>query len=204
MLNQPSLVILIDYWQRMLPRFWVDDTITFLNTTDTIKTVVLATYNSRSELFFQPKSIWHRNRKEWYEKASTWANDMSILEYKRGITYNKDNNYKNSQTDSEILEYCNPSQHQIAMLQFWEIEYYLSLRPEIKNIYVLGSLWELCVRNRPIGYLALSKLQNVNILTHNKLVRAKGSKYPDLSNNPHWIKVEGNVYKYLGNEKVDD
>jgi hypothetical protein len=202
MLNQPGLAILIDFWNPAGPKKRLDDTIEFLSTNNTIKTVVLSTYNSRSELFFCNNTIWYRNRKEWYEKSPTWAKDRSILEDK---AYIKNTMVKNALTDARILKYCNPNQYQIAMFQYWEIEHYLSMHPEIKNVYVLGSAWEDCVKYRPLGYLNLSQLhrQNVNILTHTKLVLANQGTFPDLSSDHHWINVEGNVYRYLGNEKVD-
>ncbi len=68
---------------------------------------------------------------------------------------------------------------------------------------VFGCAWEDCVKHRPIGYLALSQLQNVNILTNTTLVSNIAMKRPDLSLDRDWINVEGNVYRYLGNEKVD-
>ena len=121
MLNQPSLVILIDFWHPVLPfrttrpgPFRVDDTIDFLSTDSNIKTVVLSTYNSRSELFFQPNSLWYHNRKEWYKKSSTWAKDRATAEDKNII---KDNTINNARTDWRILQYYNPNQYQIAMFQ---------------------------------------------------------------------------------------
>lgn len=199
MLNQLSLVILIDFWDPVGPEKRINDTIEFLNSNSAIKTVVLSTYNSKSELFSLYNSLWYRNRKEWYEKSPRLVKDRSILEDKENIKTSSNNR----RTDPRILKYINPNQYQIAMFQYWEIEYYLSIHKEIKNIYVLGSAWEDCVKYRPVGYLALSKLLNVNILTHTNLVRTNQSNYPDLSLNRHWINVEGNVYKYLGNEKVD-
>jgi hypothetical protein len=198
MLNQPSLAILIDFWHPTNSNR-INNTIEFLSTNDNIKSVVLSTYNSRSELFFN-KSIWYSNRKEWYKKSPTWAQDKSTLEDK---AYIKNTIFKNALTDARILKYCNPNQHQIAMLQYWELEYYLSMHTEIKNVYIFGSAWEECVKHRPIGYLALSQLQNVNILTNTTLVSNIAMKRPDLSSDHHWINVEGNVYRYLGNEKVD-
>lgn len=201
MLNQPSLAILIDFWNPVGPKKRVDDTIEFLNSNSAIKTVVLSSYDVRSELFPLYNSLWYRNRKEWYEKSPMLVKDRSILEDNENIKKSSNNR----RTDLRILKYNNPNQYQIAMFQYWEIEYYLSIHTEIKNIYVLGSAWEDCVKYRPVGYLELSQLQrqNVNILTHTNLVRTNQSNYPDLSLNRHWINVEGNVYKYLGNKKVD-
>jgi hypothetical protein len=201
MLNQPSLAILIDFWNPVLSKERVDDTIAFLNI-DVIKTVVLSTYNSRSELFAYNNSLWYRNRKEWYEKSNVSLRDRALLEDKETI---QKHFIKNSVTDPLILKYHNSNQHQIAMFQYWEIEYYLSIHTEIKNIYVLGSAWEECVKYRPVGYLELSHLQrqNVNILTHTNLVRTNKGTCPDLSLDRHWIKVQGNIYRYLGNKKVD-
>lgn len=193
------MAILIDFWNPVGPKKRVDDTIEFLNT-DIIKTVVLSTYNSRSELFAYTNSLWYHNRKEWYEKSNVSIRDRALLEDKETIQKHFIKNYV---TDPDILRYYNPNQYQIAMFQYWEIEYYLSIHPEIKNIYVLGSAWEDCVKYRPVGYLELSHIQNVNILTHTNLVRTNQSTCPDLSSDRHWINVEGNVYRYLGNEKVD-
>ena len=198
MLNQPSLAILIDFWDPVGPKKRVDDTIEFLNSNSAIKTVVLSSYNVRLELFTE--HCWYHNRKEWYGKSNVSIRDRALLEDKETIQKHFIKNYV---TDPHILKYHNPTQYQIAMFQYWEIEYYLSIHPEIKNIYVLGSAWEECVKYRPVGYLQLSQLQNVNILTHINLVRTNQSNYPDLSSDHHWINIEGNVYKYLGNKKVD-
>lgn len=202
MLNQPSLAILIDFWHPVrFPENRIDNTLAFLNSTSyAIKTVVLATYNSRSELFFQNNSLWYRNRKDWYEKSCVWARDKSISDDTKSI---KNKTFNNARTDSRILQYCNPNQYQIAMFQYWEMEYYLSVHPEIKNIYVVGAAWEECIRHRPLGYLELSQLKTVNILTHTDLVRSNKSEQLDLSSYRHWIKIEGNIYQYLGNKKVD-
>ena len=201
MLDKPSMAILIDFWNPVGPKKRVDDTIEFLSTNNTIKTVVLSSYDSSIELLFYNRSIWFQNRKEWYENSPMSVKDRSILEDKENIK----NLSNNRRTDPSILKYHNPNQYQIAMFQYWEIEYYLSIHPEIKNVYIFGSAWEDCVKYRPLGYLELSHLQlrNVNILTHTNLVRTNQSTCPDLSSDRHWINVEGNVYKYLGNKKVD-
>jgi hypothetical protein len=88
MLNQPSLAILIDFWNPVGPKKRVDDTIEFLNT-DVIKTVVLSTYNSRSELFAYNNSLWYRNRKEWYEKSNMDSDVISAFNDKQRQLLNK-------------------------------------------------------------------------------------------------------------------
>jgi hypothetical protein len=196
------MVILIDFWYPVLPVRRIDNTVEFLNTNTAIKTVVLSTYNAHLELLTQSQNspIWYRNRTEWYAKSSEWAKDRAILEDKLSIN---DTTTLDSKTEPGILQYYNPTQYQIAMFQYWEIEYYLSIHPEIKNIYVLGSAWDECVKYRPAGYLELSKLQNINILTDTNLVRTSQCTIPDLSLDSQWINVKGSVYRYLGNQKID-
>jgi len=140
MLNQPSLAILIDFWNQIAIKR-VNNTIEFLSTNDTIKTVVLSTYNSRSELFFN-NTIWYRNRKEWYKKSPTWAQNKSTVE---DTAYIKNNSLKNVTTDTHILQYYNSKQYQIAMLQLLGTRVLFVYAPgNKKRIYIWLCMGGLC------------------------------------------------------------
>jgi hypothetical protein len=78
----------------------------------------------------------------------------------------------------------------------WELEYYLSIRPEIKNVYVLGTAWESCVKIRPLGYESLTEICNINILTNTNCVLTMGGSFPVLEDDPAWEHVTETIWKY--------
>ena len=102
-----------------------------------------------------------------------------------------------------ILNYLNKNKIQITMTQLWELEYYLSIFPKIKNIYVLGKSWEKCIKNRPLGYKNLIKLPDINILTNTTCVKTVNRKNPNLSNDPNWEHVTEEIWVMIKKEIVN-
>jgi hypothetical protein len=83
------------------------------------------------------------------------------------------------------------------MYWWWELEYYLLLHPEIKNIYFFGMAWEQCVRNRPLGYESISeKMPNLNILTNSKCVLSTNIHSFNMENEPEWKSLGNDIYHY--------
>jgi hypothetical protein len=79
----------------------------------------------------------------------------------------------------------------------WELDLYLEEHQEIKNIYVFGMAWDMCVKDRPLGYDSLSELPNVNILTNTTCVIDSDGNSPILDS--YWELVSNNTYKYIYN-----
>lgn len=82
----------------------------------------------------------------------------------------------------------------------------LPLLQVVENIYVMGANWTECVKVRPLGYIGLSSIPNIRILTVGNCVQENG-QWVDFSVYPEWMKLKDNTYlflhkqKYSGNKK---
>jgi len=203
MLNEPGLAILIDCWDVPVNKELNETIINYVDSTPVIGTAVLASYNCKKE-FSQDKSIWYTNHRALFT-VDTSPRKIRELHHVHFLHMMRDSTYQVEQTDQQVLEYVNPSKFQIAMTWAWQLEYYLSLNRHIKNVYVFGSAWDICVENRPLGYKALTEIEGIRILTNVKCVTDNKLQHPNLDSNPNWVKVDNDTYQYvLGNKKVDD
>ena len=51
----------------------------------------------------------------------------------------------------------------------------------VKNIYVFGTVWEICIRNRSLGYQGLyEEFPNVNILVNPDYILKLDATVPDI------------------------
>jgi hypothetical protein len=192
-LNQPSAVILIDLWDNYHRPYsaLITNIISFLDKTDSIESIILATYDAREEI--SENNIWNYNNYSMCINRN--SESESILKLYREY-YNIDINDPNEiqKTVKNILEY--PNKFRIRMRRLWELNYFLSINPNIKNIYILGSAWDICVKIRPLGYLELSKIPNINILTKQYCVETSRGCLPDISNEIDWYHVTDDIYCY--------
>ena len=193
MINQPSIAILIDCWNLSGSNFPIGDRILkFLDNNTAIETVILASYNCREEI--SSNYLWYRNNRDYFfnEKNSRKIKDL----YHIHRIYNKHNTrFQNEYTHPVILNYVNHNKFQISMQWGWELEYYLEMNPYIKNVYVLGIAWDVCVKVRPLGYDALSEIKNINVLTNVECVKYHGILGPIcLDHDNNWYKVEDKIY----------
>jgi len=197
MIDQPSLAILIDPW--FLGRFGNESPseklykriVSFLNNNQYIKTVVLASYNCKSEKILE-SALWYKNYNSFINNN---ANRMiKDLDHVHRVCLQVGNTTSDThKTDPTILNYVNPDKFQIAMLWGWELSHYLSINADIKNVYVLGSAWSDCVKNRPLGYEALNEFKNINVLTNTDCISdTQGSV--NLENDTCWKKLENKIY----------
>ena len=197
MIDQPSLAILIDCWylgrfkKTSVSEVVYPNIINFLETNQNIKTVALASYNCRNE--FLSNRLWYNNYRDFFdnEKNSRKIRDLAVV---HNVHRHQDNKFPNEHTDPMILNYRNDNQYQIAMWWGWELEYYLSLNPHIKNVYVLGLAWDQCVKIRPLGYEALSEIPNINVLTKVDCSANMNASAVELDSNPNWQKIEEKIY----------
>jgi hypothetical protein len=193
MLNQPSIAILIDCWDNgdTPPNALLfSNIISFINN-PLIKTVVLASYNARPE-HINSNAIWYRNYNElFYDKQPLRKiRDLSSVHK----FYQTEHPIET--TDTRILNYQSSDKFQIAMNWSWELEYYLSLNPEIKNVYVLGAAWESCIKIRPLGYEQLTEINGINVLIDTTCILTMDAKYPNPSKDQNWQHIENNIWKY--------
>jgi hypothetical protein len=199
MIDQPSLAILIDCWDEKQNEYLIKfhaRIIEFIEKNDFIKTIILASYNCRAERE-KGNSIWYRNYVQMFNVNATNRN-IKDLEYVHRVYEKYDIRFPMETTSTTILNYLNPNKFQIAMQWGWELKHYLELNPDIKNIYVLGSSWDMCVKIRPLGYEALQELEDINILTESSCVAPM--KHSQLIIEKPWVNVTDNIF-YLQYEQ---
>ena len=196
MLNEPSLAILIDCWQFPDHSGLHGNIIQHLDNNPNIKTIVLASYNSKSE-FIQSKSVWYTNYNLMFRSDSV-PRKIKELVYVHHLHLVGDSTYAVEQTNPMVLNYVNHTKFQIAMHWAWQLEYYLSLNPNIKNVYVFGEAWDICVEKRTLGYKALTEIQGINILTNINYVKSSNGTTPNLDLDNNWVNIDRDIYKYVG------
>lgn len=197
-----SLAVLIDCWDRPsnpLHKISSNDIrhniLSFIDSPN-INTIVMASYSCPSDM--KAQNIWNNNYHKLFVSPNVPTDVFSLYRSHLGSSEHL-NGEQEEHTHRDILKYYNRTKFQISMLWLWELKYYLSINPEIKNIYVFGAVWEICVKDRPLGYLSLSELEGMNILTDTKCVKTLTSdKYLDLSLDKNWTQIEDTTYKFIG------
>ena len=204
-LDQPSLAIIIDPWlpdslggKSTLGQLY-ERIILFLENNQYIQTVILASYDCKATETMLESNLWHTNYRSFMNtNPPRMIRDLSQvhrlhLQLKRNSTI-----IVRQTTDPLILNYRNHDKFQIAMEWGWELTYYLSQNTHIKNVYVLGSSWSACVKERPLGYEALGEFKNINILTSTDCVNDRQIDHShnpvNLDNDPQWQKVKNKIY----------
>jgi hypothetical protein len=193
MIDQPSIAILIDCWDLGYspPNNKLFENILEFVENPNIHTIVLASYNAKPE-HLNSNTIWYRNYNELFYDKQPLRKIQDLFNVHKLYT----NIRKIETTDPKILNYKSPSKFQISMHWTWQLEYYLSLNPEIKNVYVLGASWEECVKMRPLGYEQLREINGINILINPNNILTMSAKHPNLNNNGNWKHIENNIWKY--------
>jgi hypothetical protein len=194
----PSIAILIDCWETTEAYSRAEDcyyNITrFIDATESITAVILATYNCKTERL-APNFVWATNATKLF--TNTKRRKIIDLNFAFDTLYEQSSNFKPEQTHPIIWNYENPTKYQISMNWLWQLEYYLSLHPEIKNIYFFGAAWEQCVRYRSLGYESISnEIPNLNILTNSKCVLSTNIHSFNMENEPDWKSLGNDIYLY--------
>ena len=200
MMKNNSLAILIDQWAMPgHPPLISDNIVKFLNSGQ-VSTAILASYNCNMAEY-NADNIWYNNEKTMFDHVRL-TEDYIRNSY---VPVNPQNPYPrySMSTNPKFLNYYNADLFQIAMRADWQLVQYLSENPQIKNLFVVGGDWDICVRNRPLGYLNLFKLfssQQINILTYNGCVgtRKITPDWPvELDKEIDWVQISDNVYQYV-------
>lgn len=183
-----DLIVIIDNWKHKPDGTIVsgklsENIINFIEATPSIKTAVLASYACSTELFSD--TVWYNNRRK------------SIKNYQEYVQFDYITNLnRKSQTWDVMLNYVNERIFQIAMREIEELINYVNA-VAIRNIYVAGAAWEICVKDRPLGYLAISKhIPNVNLLVDTTCVIDATSNIPNMSEYKDWLNISDVLYQY--------
>ena len=161
------------------PDWWVyRNIIKFINDTDSIKTVVLATYDLQSQEF-DSNTPWYVNSRKLI--------GQEVVEKKKQFYYKI--NQEIETTFDPILNW-NTSKYQIALHLLWELDMFIDIRRiqqiTFDNIYMCGESWDMCVANRPIGYEALFGHVKSNILVKDNCVLGTNGEIFQPQLNPNW------------------
>ena len=184
-----NVVIIIDPWawsdngtvprEKLSPEL-ANCIINFINS-NKIHTVVLASYNCHIDMY--SSTVWYQNRLPLENFIEYWPT------------------HHDQETIDVMLNYVNSNVFQIAMRNEKELEVYLLQHPEITNIYVVGEAWEICVKDRPLGYENVYEKfcrgNNRRLLTSLDCVRTYNSEIPVPDNN--WQAIDQLVYQYCPN-----
>jgi hypothetical protein len=183
-----DLLIIIDNWYRKPDGSLVTGNLSkniiyFIEHNPNIKTVVLASYSCSHELF--SNTIWYQNRKATVDNYEEQVND----DYLSNLKYNM-------ATWEGLLNYVNPDIFQIAMRDMRELLTYVESN-NIKNIFMSGVAWEICVKDRPLGYVNIHRhLPKINLFVDINCILDQHAKVPDMTLFSQWNKISDTLYEY--------
>jgi len=106
--------------------------------------------------------------------------------------------YDGKNTSPELLRV---KKHQVEMLDIESLRLFLTTN-DVAKIYMCGCAWDICVRDRPLGYLnvfnLISKLyMDIDILVKADCVKNSDDSYFDLDSNKDWHPTEtSGVFKF--------
>ena len=153
---------------------------------------------------------WHRNL---LNRILFWMSDQSLLfkRIRKFVEYNLSDihtivvaSYDNIPTDDYILNLPGNIIQTIDIKVLFKI---LEENKEINQIYFCGSAWDICVKNRELGYLNLYKLlKNTNIdffIKDDCVIYSEiyGAKIFDPLDNLDWTPtLQEGIYKFNGKQ----
>jgi len=179
-LKLPAVAVLVDCCRDADAHGLYNNIINFLNTTQEITAIILATYDS-NDLNTITNNIWYKNA-------------LNIVESKE-------------RTSSKLLNYVNLNKLQVAMHSFDDFSNFLSRYKGIKNIYFMGHSWNQCIHNRPIGIYSCLGLDK-NIIINQSCVWNTDTE--DLLNVEKdrvcekFLKLKDNIYQIFSNNPAID
>lgn len=184
-----DLIVIIDNWKfkpngAIVSGLLSKNIIEFIEQTPSIKTAVLASYSCSNELFSD--TVWYNNRKLHHSEYDTYVQQ----DYASNLKENK-------QTWEVMLNYTNSSLFQIAMRDIDELVRYVN-NTGVANIYVSGAAWEICVKDRPLGYVNIQRhFSNINILVDTTCVVDANSNHPNMNEYNDWKQLSNTLYQYI-------
>ncbi len=176
MLDQPGMAVLIDCWRR--PRqpwmsWWPDrhDQCSQQEYTDCVNRIVEFCTNNE---FVQAVALATKSAGAF----SKISNDPAWLAVGKQLFYDRVGKFHLLRTmwhDNTVswLSYTNPvianmkltnNQVGFAVFNALQLAYYCNhVNPAIKNIWICGFSWDICIKNSSVGWLELSGMINANM-----------------------------------------
>lgn len=143
----------------------------------------LASYECINET--KGSSVWYSNT------------NLNLPKYSEKLEW-----FPRQQTCDCILNYKNKNIKQMSIRHLTELKFCIE-KFEINEIHLSGGAWEMCVKDREVGYDNIVKyFPNIDLLVDTNLVATCKGKSPDMSLEKNWTKVEDSLYKYVKREPI--
>jgi hypothetical protein len=170
-----------------------------------IETVILANYvfnffthyntvwmNSAHQMFYSGRSL---------DKGNQWRqailNNSSI---NFSLPWSTDNNNLvkdgGGKDTAEIILDCRLDCLQLLCHRIEDVSWYINcIAPHIQNIWYFGQLWDICVKDRPLGYKSMAKaFPNKTHLTKQNCVVTSAIEHPTSKDMKHWKPFQTDIY----------
>ena len=134
-----------------------------------------------SEIFIIIDPIKHPGSEDVFNNILEYINENSHLSF--FVAIHDDDKNKIDERFSKFEKIYKPEE--IAQLN------------SVTKCFFAGGAFEICVRNRPLGYQWFVENTKVDIFTNPKWLISTTGDYPNLSTNVDWIETNNtNIYKY--------
>lgn len=145
-----------------------------------------------------PKSIFEWILHKVAPSRKVYRNIKDFLNSRSDIQIVVIASYDNNKTSKSIL---NINKTKVNMLDIAELEIFLQ-EYAVENIFMCGCAWDLCVRTRSLGYVAVHCLikklgLNTNILVQYNCVKCLDESYFEIEKNKDWCATsENGIFRY--------
>jgi hypothetical protein len=172
MLDQPSLIIIVDCWSHSRldePRYHeiLDNIKNFCEHNTNVVAISLISYIENSIISWEDP--WTNNSKELFYSTTRWETLRNIWDTTR---------FTQTIKTHETISNMSVRKDQ-AIFSTWhilQILYYCNhINSSIKNIYLLGKSWTSCLENRPVGWKELYCANMYDMFTHKKNILSRKS-----------------------------
>lgn len=192
-----SLVVIIDAWSTWPPEYHVKEImhrIVDFVATDEVGAVAIATYSTNQSKQVEQDEPFYSNSQQIF------CNDTQVDTLRR--QWNAYTPVRTGLTDPIISEMTlRDNQFGFVALHPLEIVYYCNcINPSIENIYLTGFMWDMCVRDRNVGYVELNAFNNAGMFSRKQNIFAKADLTVALKGpvvfDDDWVLVSDQKYRY--------
>lgn len=192
-----SLVVIIDAWSTWPAEYHVKEImhrIVDFVATDEVGAVAIATYSTNQSKQVEQDEPFYSNSQQIF------CNDTQVDTLRR--QWNAYTPVRTGLTDPIISEMTlRDNQFGFVALHPLEIVYYCNcINPSIENIYLTGFMWDMCVRDRNVGYVELNAFNNAGMFSRKQNIFAKADLTVALKGpvvfDDDWVLVSDQKYRY--------
>lgn len=185
-----KIAVLIDCWKTVdqpLDLMSIKTTKGWLADVDSrdIDTVIVATYDVIDLEWKTPFAIDTRK----FVGASNWNKKIESIRFDK--TFNGRNDHITNPAVWELAK----SKKIFTIHYPWEFP--AGIVENINEVYMYGQAWDVCVKERPLGYDFWLHKTNANILLTNKSCKFSNKTYVDYDAIPTTKKVKDNVWQMI-------